>query len=325
VTSLKRITIILLMITILLVIWGQVLRPALKNEKGDTEPKYPVSGDSGSITASLTNDLSAYGSDGQVKDSVQTNKSCIYEAGRTVNERILVPEGFERVRVEAGSFGEYLRELPLKPHGSNVMYYNGDSKPRDVHEAVIDMDVGDRDLQQCADSIIRLRAEYLYGKGLYGRIHFNFTNGFNADYSTWMKGSRIKVSGNKAYWVEQGSSSKDYASFRKYLDIVFAYAGTLSLSKEMESIPVEQMRSGDVFIYGNTPGHCVIVADMAENKSTGEKRFILAQGYMPAQEMHILKNPANTEGDPWYPVNFGETLSTPEWEFTKNQLMRFAD
>ncbi|MEN6315791.1 MAG: DUF4846 domain-containing protein [Clostridiaceae bacterium] len=321
----KRITIILLMITILLVIWGQVLRPALKNGKGDTEPKYPVSDDSSSMPASHADDLSADGTDDQVKDSVQTNKSCIYEAGRTVNERILVPEGFERVRVEAGSFGEYLRELPLKPHGSNVMYYNGDSKPRDVHEAVIDMDVGDRDLQQCADSIIRLRAEYLYKKGLYGRIHFNFTNGFNADYSTWMKGSRIKVSGNRAYWVEQGSSSKDYASFRKYLDIVFAYAGTLSLSKEMESIPVEQMQPGDVFIYGNTPGHCVIVADMAENKSTGEKLFILAQGYMPAQEMHILKNPANTAGDPWYPVSFGETLSTPEWEFTKDQLMRFAD
>ena len=252
-------------------------------------------------------------------------KYYINETGMTVQERILVPEGFERVQLETGSFGEYLRKLPLKPHGSKVLYYNGDTKPREVQEAVLDMDVGERDLQQCADSVIRLRAEYLYGKGLYDQIHFNFTNGFKADYSTWMMGNRIKVSGNKAYWVEQNSASVDYGSFRKYLDMVFAYAGTLSLSKEMESIPLEEMQPGDVFIYGQTPGHCVIVLDMAENKTTAEKCFILAQGYMPAQEMHILKNPANAEGNPWYRTNFGEKLSTPEWEFTKDQLMRFAD
>lgn len=323
------------MIIILLVIWGLALRPALQDGEnsiqtgsgasGDTGNKTdnPVSGDTGNITGNPVNDLSTDGSVDRVTDSAKTNTYYINEKGSTVGERVLVPDGFERVRTEAGSFGEYLRELPLKPHGSKVMYYNGDSKPGDVHEAVISIDVGERDLQQCADSIIRLRAEYLYGKGLYSQIHFNFTNGFNADYLKWMKGSRIKVSGNNAYWVEQGSASKDYVGFRKYLDVVFAYAGTLSLSKEMTSIPVEQMQPGDVFIYGSTPGHCVIVLDMAENKSTGEKLFILAQGYMPAQEMHILKNPANAAGDPWYPVNFGETLSTPEWEFTKDQLMRF--
>lgn len=260
------------------------------------------------------------------KQSIKSEKqSFINGSGKTVEERILVPEGFERIKVEPGSFGEYLRKLPLKPHGSKVLYYNGDTKPGDVHEAVLDIDVGERDLQQCADSIIRLRAEYLYEKGHFEQIHFNFTNGFKADYSTWMKGNRIKVSGNKAYWVEQGSASKDYSSFRKYLDIVFAYAGTLSLSMEMKKMSVDQMQPGDVFMYGHTPGHCEIVLDMVENKETGEKLFIVAQGYMPAQDMHILKNPANESGNPWYSMDFGEKLSTPEWVFSKDQLMRFEE
>ena len=260
----------------------------------------------------------------EVQQPLRTEKQyLINENGNTVAERILTPDGFERIPVDNGSFGEYLRKLPVKAHGSNVMYFNGDAKPVEVHEAVLDIDVGNRDLQQCADSIIRLMAEYLYSKSLFDQIHFNFTNGFNAEYSKWRKGYRIKVSGNDAHWVQQGGTSEDYSSFRKYLDVVFAYAGTLSLSKEMKSIPVEEMQPGDVFMYGNTPGHCVIVLDMAENQVTGEKRFILAQGYMPAQEIHILKNPANEEGNPWYGMDFGEKLSTPEWTFTRDQLMRF--
>ena len=245
--------------------------------------------------------------------------------GNTVQERIAVPDGYERIKAGAGSFGEYLRNLPLKPDGSAVRHYNGNIKPADVHVAVIDMDIGNRDLQQCADAVIRLRAEYLFGKGFYDRIHFNFTNGFRADYSTWRQGSRIRIDGNKAYWVKQAESSTGYDSFRKYLDMVFSYAGTLSLSQELEKVPPEDIRIGDVFIKGATPGHCVIVLDMAENRDSGEKCFLLAQSYMPAQDIHILKNPANNDQNPWYQADFGDTLVTPEWTFTADQLARFGD
>lgn len=245
--------------------------------------------------------------------------------GRTVPERINPPEGFTRVESAEGSFGQYLRRLPLKAHGSLVKYYNGSTKTRDVYEAVVDLDVGDRDLQQCADAVIRMRAEFLYGKGLYNKIQFNFTNGFEADYATWMKGNRIVVEGNKAYWVNRTGYTNDYKSFRKYLDMVFAYAGTLSLSKEMLKVPLEEMKIGDVFLKGEDPGHCVIVVDMAENITTGEKLFIIAQSYMPAQDIHILKNPGNKGISPWYPSDFGEMLNTPEWVFNKNQLVRFKD
>jgi len=266
------------------------------------------------------------GKESTAKESAENAKqavSLINESGKTVEERFNTPEGFERVEVEEGSFGKYLRTLPLKPSGSKVHYYNGGVKPRDVHEAVLDIDVGDRDLQQCADAVIRLRAEYLYGKGLYDKIHFNFTNGFLADYATWMQGYRIVVEGNKAYWVKRTGYSNDYSSFRKYLDMVFAYAGTLSLSQELKKVPLEDMQIGDVFMKGELPGHCVIVLDMAENKDTGEKLFMIAQSYMPAQALHILKNMQNKELSPWYPLDFGETLNTPEWQFNRYQLMRF--
>ncbi len=136
---------------------------------------------------------------------------------------------------------------------------------------------------------------------------------------------RINVEGNKAYWVKKTNFSNDYKSFRSYLDMVFAYAGTLSLSQEMQKIPIEQMNIGDIFLKGNDPGHCVVIIDMAVNKVSGKKLFMIAQSYMPAQDIHILKNPINKDISPWYTEEFGEVLNTPEWKFTKDQLYRFKD
>ncbi|MDD2496896.1 MAG: DUF4846 domain-containing protein [Desulfitobacteriaceae bacterium] len=243
--------------------------------------------------------------------------------GSTLEERFLVPEGYERVSAGEHSFQEYLRTLPLKPHGSKVKYYNGDTKNRDVYEAVVDIDIGSRDLQQCADAVIRLRAEYLFKEKKYDDIHFNFTSGFNAEYSKWRDGYRVSVDGNSVSWVKSANHSDEYLAFRKYLDIVFAYAGTLSLANELVPVQLEEMQIGDVFIQGGSPGHCVIVVDMAENPETGEKIFMLAQSYMPAQDIHILKNKENPAISPWYPLNFGDILKTPEWTFENDDLKRF--
>jgi len=245
--------------------------------------------------------------------------------GKTISERILTPVGFNRIEVNANSYGSYLRNLPLKEDGSKVKFYNGVIKPNFwVYAAVIDIDVGERNLQQCADAVMRLRGEYLYQNKKYDQIHFNFTNGFRVDYSEWMKGNRIVVEGNKSYWKKQASPSNSYSSFRKYMDIIFAYAGTISLAKELKEVKLQDIQIGDIFIQGGSPGHAVIVVDLAADKS-GNKIFLLAQSYMPAQEIHILKNPNNKNISPWYSINFDGDLVTPEWTFKKTDLKRFRD
>ena len=59
------------------------------------------------------------------------------------------------------------------------------------------------------------------------------------------------------------------------------------------------MKIGDVFIKGGSPGHAVTIVDIAINPKTNKKVFLLAQSYMPAQEIKILKNPNNSELSPW--------------------------
>ena len=62
---------------------------------------------------------------------------------------------------------------------------------------------------------------------------------------------------------------------------------------------------------------------MAASEKTGDNVFLLVQSYMPAQDVHVLRNPAKGPADPWYDTNFGEALRTPEWTFARSTLRRF--
>ena len=85
----------------------------------------------------------------------------------------------------------------------------------------------------------------------------------------------------------------------------------------------KKVEIGEVFIKGGFPGHAVLVVDVAED-SSGSRIFLLAQSYMPAQDIHILKNPASTMS-PWYSADDPGDLITPEWTFSRNSLKRFSD
>ncbi len=244
--------------------------------------------------------------------------SLITADGQTIAERFDVPQGFTRVDSEEESFAYYLQNLPLKPDGTKVKYYDGREKLRDVYLAVVDFSLGERDLQQCADAVIRLRAEYLYDMKRYDEIHFNFVSGFNAAFSKWADGNGISVDGNNVSWYRNSNNNSSYESFQKYLDIVYAYASTLSLDKELISKPLTDLAIGDVFIQGGSPGHSVIVVDMAVNENTGEKIFMLAQSYMPAQDIQILKG--DIESSPWFSASIEDILESPEWTFKVSDL-----
>ncbi len=238
-------------------------------------------------------------------------------------KNIPTPEGFTRVNYSENSFGDWLRNLPLKNKNKKVKYYNGGTKPHDVHEAIINIDVGNKDLQQCADAVMRLKAEYHYSRKEYEKIHFNYTSGDKVSFDDWRRGKKPIIKGNKVVFSSpSGSINNSYTNFKKYLIQIFSYAGTASLSKELKSIALKDIQAGDVFIQGGFPGHAVIVMDVAQNNN-GDKIFMLAQSYMPAQDIHILKNNMSNNMSPWYSTSFENELNTPEWTFHRADLKRF--
>lgn len=246
------------------------------------------------------------------------------QSGDTIAGRFAPPAGFKRVDVPPGGFGEWLRGLPLLPGAGVVHLHDGKPKPdQGSHAAVIDIDVDRRDLQQCADAVIRLRAEYQFAKGDRDGIAFRFTSGDLARYSDWRRGMRPAVKGNKVAWSKSAKADQSYAGFRTYLDTVFTYAGTMSLAKELVTVsdPAD-IQPGDVFIDPGSPGHAEIVVDVVEDAATRRRMFLLAQSFMPAQQMHILKRSAKPN-DVWFEIVADGRLSTPHWEFRRDQLKRF--
>lgn len=228
---------------------------------------------------------------------------------KTVSD-IPLPNGFERIELADNSFGAYLRGLELDTADFVVHLFNGQRKYyQDGNFAIIVMDVGKRDLQQCADAVMRLRGEYLFEQKRYNEIHFNFLS-----------------DGQPRYYTEYAGSDRTHGKFRRYMDYIFSYANTSSLADELKKVDIKDIQPGDVFIQKGSPyGHAVTVMDVAINNSTGEKIFMVSQSYMPAQEIHILKNLEDFARNPWYTAETEKWVYTPEWTFTVDDLKRFSE
>ena len=257
---------------------------------------------------------------GKTKNSPVYN--IINASGNTLQTRINPPEGYKRTNAKKGSFTEFLRNYKMKKDGKPVLLYDKSQKSnQSAHVAVFKLPIENEDLQQCADSIMRVYAEYFWHTGQKDRIKFHFVDGFLAEYSKWRAGNRIQISDNSTYWVNSAQADNSYESFKKYMRMVFAYSGTLSMENESKKINLRQLRPGDIFINGGSPGHVVMVADVCKNHN-GKKAFLLAQGYMPAQEFHVLKNPLHND-DPWYyEKEVTYPFNTPEYTFNKGSLRR---
>ncbi|GAB4406863.1 MAG: DUF4846 domain-containing protein [Microscillaceae bacterium] len=238
---------------------------------------------------------------------------------------IPLPQEFQRLAPPLDSYATYLQNLPLKKD-TLIYLHNGQRKPdQSFGWAVLDIDVGPRNLQQCADAAIRLRAEYLFAQQRFEEIHFNFTSGDTAHYLHWREGYRALLQGNRVQWVKKADYDASYKNFRAYLDLVFNYAGSWSLEKELRAVPsLEEISIGDMLVRGAFPGHVMVVVDMARHLETGEIIFLLAQSARPAQDIHIVRNRVNPKYSPWYSLNdLKPQIQIEEWTFYPESLKRF--
>jgi Domain of unknown function (4846) len=237
---------------------------------------------------------------------------------------IYLPTGFNYVTEGDSAYSNWLLDLKYKKN-KPVYLYNGKLKSnQDVHYGVLNIDIGKEDLIQCADAAIKIRADYLFEKNRFAEINFIATSGDKMSFENWLKGTRWKPQGNKlvSYTTTRNVTDikKDYNAFMK---LVYAYCGTYSLSNQLKKVcDIGSLQAGDIFIKGGFPGHAVTVMAVAKSEG-GKKIFLLSQGYMPAQDIHILKNCAHPNLGPWYALPDIYPLDTPEWQFDNGSLKRW--
>jgi len=269
------------------------------------------------------NSNSKSSNEAESKTEKNENRIEVEKTGNTIKSRINPPHGFKRIQPDLNSFEEYLQNLNLKPKGSKVKYYSGSTKFNDnIYTDVIDLKIGNKNLHHCADAIIRLRSEFLWAQQKYDEIIFNFTNGQKVEYSKWKDGYRIDIEGNKTWWVKKENPSNTYEDFWNYLEQIFMYPGTASLEKELRKKNIKNAEIGNILIQGGSPGHAIIIVDKAINDKDNKKLYLLAQSYMPAQEIQILVNPNNSDISPWYDLE-KNPIVTPEWTFSNTDLKEF--
>ncbi len=236
-----------------------------------------------------------------------------------LKDRLLLLSAFKRVETPVNSWENFLQNLKLQDFGKPILKYDGSEiSDQKHHVGILTYDIGTTDLQQCADALIRLRAEYLFKNEKYSDIHFRFTSGDNYAWESYAKGIRPIINGNSVRFSQSANQNQlnNYPEFRKYLDIIFTYAGTISLARDLkEDRNKKEFEIGDLIITPGSPGHVVMIVDKIENAD--QKRYALVEGYTPAQSIHILSE----NGNPWFDLKISDNIPTPRYNF-KNAVIK---
>jgi hypothetical protein len=231
------------------------------------------------------------------------------------------PRGYERADAPPGSFAAWLRDLPVRTDRDTVLAYDGAALAR-PSAAIVALDVSPVDLQQCADTVLRLHAEWLWDAGRADEAAYHFTSGDRSAWLDWADGERFVVRGAAVERVRFGARDRSRRGFRTWLDHLFTYAGTRSLPFDTVAAS-GPFRAGDVFVDPGSPGHAVIVLDIAE--SAGGPVALLGQGFMPAEDLHVLRDP-DWLGGVWMPIPTDGPIATPSWRpFEPGHRRRFPD
>ena len=161
---------------------------------------------------------------------------------------------------------------------------------------------------QCADAIMRIRAGYFFKRKEYDKIVFKSASNtyrFNE-------------------YLLKRSTTDIQTVFNQFMETVYENCGTYNLSESLKpKKDITNIALGDVLVKGGSPGHAMIVMDVAENKKNHQRIYLLAQGYMPAQSIHVVINPMSNRLSPWYETDNEADIITPGYLFKPNQLKRW--
>jgi hypothetical protein len=230
----------------------------------------------------------------------------------SIQQAYPLPMGTQEVAGDA--FGQWLKSLELRPEGTAIRTHSGHRVHHDGRPIELPLVRGD--LQQCADSAIRLRAEWIRQTGGdLQNLSFHATSGDPLPWSRFRDGEKPYAKGNRIHWrpVERANQS-----WEAWLSSVFMWAGTRSLWA-YETQPVEgSPKPGHLLVTPGSPGHAVVVLRVAEDRENRRTYMLVGEGFMPAQDFHVEHGPH----DGWWEWG-SQGLRLAHWHMGQDTLRRW--
>jgi hypothetical protein len=242
----------------------------------------------------------------------------------TIGNIPLPSKKYKRIEVKSGSFAEWLRNLPLKEKGADVLNYRGrifKSGQDSTVAFVLNLDIEGRRLEQCMDVLVRLYADYLWEYKLTDNLKLPLPGGFWLKWEDWKNGFRPRFKGIDVKMMKSFPPDTSYRSYNSYLRTIYSESSTQQFYHAYKSMDRRNLQIGDIIIKRGTKGHAVIVVDLAKNE-IGDMIVLIGNGDTPACQFFLLNHKRNK---PWFSVDFNrERLDLPlKRKITWDGLRRF--
>lgn len=247
-------------------------------------------------------------------------EAATYEA---LSDRVAPPDGFDRILLPSGSFGDWLRHLPVADASIGVHRANG----RELMGADDPGLAATICLQPhtnalgAAGVMIRLRAEHGWCAKSLEQIAFHFTSGQRMSWLAWANGVRALSGESGPHFEMTGIDDDSRDSFCAWIETQLQFTSCASLLDDTRAVDDGTIAPGDLLLRGGRDAHVLIVLDVAVDAS-GRVAVLLGTGHTPAATFHVLRSPS---GSPWFILGSSAIETQRNGAFNLSQLRRWAN
>jgi len=220
-----------------------------------------------------------------------------------LDELVADPRGADRHPVAQGTFGQWLRGLPLAP-------------PTPGGPAVVAIDLDPDGPRDGAAASIRLHAEWLWAAGRADEAVYRVTTGEPLAWRGWVEGDRFRATGGRLIRGSGLARRADRPSYRAFVKTVAGLTSARALLLDTEPVAAgATLEPGDLLVDATDPATVAILLDvagsgpdgraLAAHRSGPHLQLIGAGGRSPRE----LWRPLPTTGGRTLQVDVDTTLS----------------
>ena len=229
----------------------------------------------------------------------------LFAEPNTLLSRFDTPAGYERVSVPEGSFAAMLKNLKLKPEGTNARNSAGEEiLCGDDIIAVFDERSLLIDDGTSAASMIMLWGKHRWTKGRRADIQFGLENGQKATWKDWRDGLRPRNKQGRILFTQVGVPDGSKTNYLRYLKYIAKNAGANSLRRDLQIVLPENLSPGDMIIATGIGTEKVgLVLDVCRN-AMGERLFLIMMGGENGSDLYLPRPYAPVQGEgAWFTLD----------------------